>query len=337
MVVKRIIKFIKMNNIIFRLNFIVFLQSLFIALIAFSCENVTDGLDGDYDDSTADFSVQLLTEDRGAVDDTVSYLVTVTANSNIKSLYVDASTSGQNGSSFAVDEDNDPFVDHAYGTVQSGTKSISLRYNYIVGQDSVDVDLIFNLVDETGIVRDTQEVVTVPPITEYDDVILYSQGDKYVDGFSTSDGSVYHYLPDYEDYTTSNIAVQESIDLVFIVDNDSLAVLAGPYDGYFDSDFSEKNKTLFVLLDDLTSDDFDAITTASLSSITEDYAVKKGSSNLSDVWVGDVIGFRTDYASTNSYHYGILRVTAMHPTEVDYYEGTSYMMEMDIKVQTDNE
>ncbi len=321
-----------MKNIIFRLN-----SLLIIIIFAYSCNNVEDGLDGDYDESAAAFSVQLLTEDRGAVDDTVSYTVTVTANSEIQSLFVDASISGQSGSSFAVDDDNDPFIDHAYGTVQSGITSVSLTYNYIVSQDSTDVDLIFTMVDETGIVRDTQEVVTVAAITEYDDVILYSQDDKNVDGFSTYDGTVYHNLPDYEDYTDDNIAIQESVDMVFIVDNDSLAVLAAPYDGYFDSDFSEKNKTHFVLLEDLTSDDFDSLTNASLSSITEENEVESGSTYLSDVWVGDIIGFRTDYASANSYHYGILRVTALHPTEVDYYDGTSYLMEMDVKVQVDSE
>ncbi len=323
-----------------RTNLLRLIILLIIGSFAYSCNNVEDGIDEVTDVSNADFSVQLLSEDRGAVDDTISYAVTVNATSEIQALYIQEKNGTElisaSASGFDVD-DSDPFVDHVYGTVQSGTTTISLTYNYVVSQDSVDMDLIFTLVDETGIARDTQEVVTVPSMTEYEDVILYAQDDKYVDGFSTNDGTVYHYLSNYEDYTDDNIAIQESVDLVFIVDNDSLAVMAAPYDGYFDSGFSEKNKTHFVLLEDMDAGDFDAVTNATLSSITEDNEVKSGDTYISDVWVGDVIAFRTDYSSTNSYHYGILRVTAMHPTEVSYYDGTCYLMEVDVKVQVDSE
>ncbi len=310
---------------------------MIMATLAFACNNVEEGLDPEYAESTADFTVELLTPDRGAINDTISYSVTVSANSDIQSLFVQAKSStdiisGDSGTEFEVSDDNDPFIDHAYGTIQSGTNSISLIYNYVISQDSTDLDMIFTMVDETGIQRDTMEVATVPSFTTYDDIVLYSQSNSDADGLSTADGTVYHDLAEYEDYTTVNVAIQQSVDIVFIA-NDESAVITCPYNTTLDVDFSETNKTLFVLLEEVSSDDFDALTTASLSSFTEDYEVKKGATSLSDVQVGDIIGFRTDYNSSNSYHYGILRITAMHPTTVDYYDGMSYQLEMDVKVQ----
>ncbi len=309
------------------------LSAIVLALV--SCEHVKDGITANYAESTATVSIELLTADRGAIGDTVSYAVKVSAKESIKSLFVATEVSGAEGSTFDVSNaDTDPFIDHDYGTIQPGTYDIDLVYNYIVEQDTVNARLVFTLIDESGAKRDTQKVVTIPAITSYTDVALYAQSTMKADGFSTEDGTVYYNLPDYEELTVVNQAVQESLDLVFLV-SDETAVLAAPYSSAFTSDMTEKNKTLFKIMSDVSSDDFYALTNATLSQLTEDQEVKKGTTQIEDVKVGDVIGFRTDYASTNSYNYGMLLVTALHPTVIDHYEGVSYVIEFDVTVQHD--
>ncbi len=304
-------------------------------LTLFSCEHVKDGITANYAESTANFNIELLTADRGAIGDTVSYAVTVSANEPIKSLFVATEVSGAEGSNFDVsDVGNDPFIDHDFGTIQPGTNDIELVYHYIVKQDTINARLVFTLIDESGAKRDTQKVVTVPAITAYSDVALYAQSNMKADGFSTEDGTVYYNLPDYEELTVVNQAVQESLDMVFLV-TDEKAVLAAPYSSYFTSDMAGKNKTLFQKMSDVSSDDFYALNNATLSRLTEEQEVKKGTTQIDDVKVGDVIGFRTDFASANSYKYGMLRVKALHPTLVDHYEGVSYVIEFDVRVQHD--
>ncbi len=304
-----------------------------ILILVSSCENVEEGYRINYDETPAQFSVTLLSANRGAISDSIALSIKAVSEYNIKSLVVTSTVSGAGGTGYYTGKDMaDPFVDHAYGTVQPGTREIDVIYYYVVSQDTVDAKITFTLVDGYGKKTLEQELITVPSIVRYDNVVLYSQTSKYTDGFSTSDGMVYHNLSGYEDVTVVNEAIQESLDIVFLSDELSSGLVA-PYSGYFSSGMAVRNKTLFKSISGLTDEEFDNLTTATLSEITEINGVKKGATDIQNIKVGDIIGFRTDFNSANPYHYGLLRINAIHPTIVDYYDGTSYLIEMDIVTQ----
>jgi hypothetical protein len=304
-----------------------------ILILVSSCENVEEGYRINYDETPAQFSVTLLSPNRGAISDSISFSIKASSRYDIKSLVVTSTVSGTNGTGYYTGKDMaDPFVDHAYGTVQPGTREIDVIYYYVVSQDTVDANITFTLVDGYGKKAFEQELITVPPIVRYDSVVMYSQTSAKTDGFSTIDGMVYHNLSDYEDVTVVNESIQESLDIIFLSDELSSGLIA-PYSGYFSSGMSVRNKTLFKSISGLTNEEFDNLTTASLSEITETNEVKKGTTDIQNIEVGDIIGFRTDYNSANPYHYGLLRINAIHPTIVDYYEGTSYLIEMDVVTQ----
>lgn len=311
--------------------YLIFLLVCFMGIL--SCENVEDGYRIDYPETPADFSVDLTTPDRGAVGDTIGFSIQAKSDYNIKSLVVTSDVSGDENSGFAVDStQTDPLIDHTYGTIQPGTKEIDITYNYIVENDSLDPVITFTLVDEYGSKTIEYSLYAVHSVVSYDSIVLYAQSTAKADGFSTVDGTVYHVLENYEDVTTENESIQKSLDIVFIISDETSALVA-PYNGNFSSGMSVRNKTLFKLLPNVTSEEFDNLTNASLSSITEEANVKKGSTDLWNIKAGDIIGFRTDFASSNPYHYGILRINSIHPTSCDYYEGTSYMVEFDVVTQ----
>jgi hypothetical protein len=246
---------------------------------------------------------------------------------------VSSTASGDEGTGYYIDSSStDPFIDHAYGTIQPGTYDLEVIYNYIVAQDTVNNSLIFTMVDEYGKKTTSFEIITVPAIVRYDNITLYTNSSSKTDGFSTADGVVYPNLEEYAELTVANEAVQKSLDIIFLAGSES-SMLVAPYNGNFSSSMGVKNKTLFKLIQGVTAEDFDNLTNATLSAITEENEVKKGSTSVANIKVGDIIGFRTDFASSNPYHYGLLRINAIHPTIVDYYEGTSYMLEMDVVTQ----
>lgn len=299
----------------------------------FSCDNVEEGYTINYDESQANFSVELLTQDRGAIDDTIKFEITAQSDYDIQSLVVTTSESGAEGTGFIIKDDAvDPLVDHVYGIIQPDTKELDLYYYYIIKQDSIDPTITFKLVNEEGLSCDTFDLYAIPDIVSYTDISLYAQDNQYADGFSTSDGTIYQDLTNYEDVSTVNDAIQETLDIIFIMYNKE-AMIVAPYNSYFSNDMSTKNKTLFKLIDDMSGYDFDELTAADVSIITENYSVKKGSTYIDNLQVGDVIGFRTDYASSNPYHYGLLRINAMHPANCDYYDETCYIIEFDITTQ----
>jgi hypothetical protein len=306
----------------------------FLLLIAaYSCENVEDGYEVNYKESSASFNVTLEKYDRGAVGDTVRFHIEASSDYDIKSLVITSSVSGSEKSGFEIDPTSaDPLIDHAYGTIQEGIREFSIYYNYIIAQDTSDLSIVLTLIDEEGMKSDTQKVYTVPSIVKYDSVVMFTQTAAKVDGFSTFNGIVYHYLPDYGTVSEANLSVQESVDIIFIVNNDVASVVA-PYNGSFENSFTVKNKTKFRLLKGVSNEDFDHLNNATVSLIAEDNDVGGGSTSLSNIKVGDIIGFKTDYASSNSYHYGMIRINAIHPVNSEYYEGVSYLFEMDVVTQ----
>ncbi len=319
-----------MKNIVYHILSLILLTGSFIA-----CNNVEDGIEINYGESTAELNVELITADRGAKNETISYTVSVSADSPIKSVFVSPTVAGTEESGFKVASGTvDPFVNHDFGTIQPGTYNMDLVYHYTVSQDTVDARLVFTMVDETGVKRDTQKVVTVPAIQSYYDISLYAKSQSECDGFSSVDGMVYHNLADYQELNAVNQAVQEALDIVFVV-QDGTAVLTAPYDGAFSSSMNIKNKTVFKKISGLSADEFEALNNASLSSLVEEQSVKKGSTSLSGVSVGDIIGFRTDFGSANAYMFGIMRINELHPTNSEYYDDMSYVMVLDVKVQQD--
>lgn len=308
---------------------------LFIATILgfASCNNVEDGYRIDYVDSPSQFAVNILTPDRAIVGDSITYLITAESEVDIKSLVVSTSISGGDGTGFAIAENGiDPLVDHIYGTIQPGTRNLELLYHYVVSQDTVDAKVNFTLIDDYGKNLVTYDLHTIPSTVTYTNVTMYAQSNSLADGLSTGSGLVYHNLEDYQEINAANQAIQESLDIVFVMDGTN-AFLAAPYSGYFWSSMSVKNKTLFKLIDNTEGIDFENLTSADVSQITEDNLVKKGTTQIDDLKVGDIIGFRTDFASTNPYHFGLIKINNMHPTNVEYYDGTSYVIEMDIITQ----
>lgn len=302
-----------------------------------SCEkSVEDGYRIDYKESpTAQLIISTIGDSTGAVNDTVSFLIQAQSDVDIKSIVVTSTISGSGGSGFTVPEGGtDPLIDHSFGTIQENTKGFNLIYNYIITQDTADPVVTFRLIDKSGQKETTQTIVTLPSIVRYNNVDLYTQSASATDGFSTLDSSRYRNLSNYITESTVNNLVQQSIDIIFLV-SDGTAYLVAPYDGKFStSETFIKNKTRFKLLTDISSEEFDAINSARLSAITKSDSIKQNGSTNVPVQVGSIVGFFTDYNSTNSYKAGILRVTAIHPSYCSWYTtGTTYQMNMDVITQ----
>lgn len=298
-----------------------------------ACNDVEDGYRIEYAESPAEFTVSTITLNRGTIGDSISFSIHAQAQTDIKSIIVTSTLSGDEGTGFVIDNGKtDPFIDHAYGTVQKNTRNIDVNYNYIVSQDTGNVTITFSMIDGYGKKTSEFDVLTVPGITKYNKVTLYSNSNSKTDGLSTIDGVVYHKLADYDPVSAANNAVQESLDVIFIVSGNS-AMLVGPYDGNFWSNMGIRNKTKFKKLVDMTPSDFSGLTSASLSQFVDQGNVDKGTTGIADIKVGDLVGFKTDFASKNSYKYGIIKVNAIHPTNCAWYDGVSYLIEMDVVTQ----
>lgn len=310
----------------------IFVIGMFVVTFT-SCIDVEEGYRVNYSESSATFTVMAQNLERGAIGDTITYKINAQSNFDLKSIIIESSTSGSEGTGLYIEDgNNDPLIDHTYGTIQRNTKEFKLGYRYIVSQDSVDVSLSFKLIDEEGKKTSSSKVLTVPSITRYSSITLYTNSNSKTDGLSTADGTVYTKLPSYEAITTDNVKIQESIDVIFIVSNNS-AMLLAPYNGNFASNFSVRNKTKFKKMESITASDFASLTNASLSYFVDTDDVNNGSTSVSEVKVGDFIGYKTDFASVNSYKFGIMKINAIHPANCDWYEGTSYMVEMEVVTQ----
>jgi hypothetical protein len=316
-------------------NIFILLMTVMLIPMLSACYDVQEGYRVDYAESPAELNISPLSVLYGAIGDTLTFTIQAQAESEIKSMIVSSTISGKEGTGFYIPEGkNDPLVDHTYGTIKKGTRDFDLVYNYIVAQDTSDVTISFSLIDSDGKKSMDFKINTVPSIVTYKNVVLYTNSSSKTDGFSTADGMAYKQLANYEAITTANQAIQKSIDLIFIVSNNS-AILAGPYDGYFSTNMKVRNKTKFRKLTDMTSADFDSLTNGTLANFVEQSQVRKGSTNVSDIKVGDFIGYKTDYASANSYKFGIIRINSIHPANCDWYQGKSYVIDMDIVSQID--
>jgi len=302
-----------------------------------ACYDVHEGYRTNYFESPAVFNVTATTLTNGAIGDTVIFNIQANAESDIKSVIVSTSVSGKEGSGFFIPAGaRDPLVDHTYGTIEKHTRELVLNYNYIVAQDSLDVTITFNLIDGDGEKTAEYKVHVVPSIINYANVALYTNTAQKTDGFSTAEGIAYRSLSNYESVTEANKMIQESLDLVFTVSGGS-AIIAGPYDWTFSSNMKIRNKTKLKKLTEMSNADFDSLTNASLAKFVEEAKVEKGATSVWNLQVGDLVGFKTDFASTNSYKYGIIRVKSLHPVNCNWYEGLSYVMEVDIVSQINKE
>jgi hypothetical protein len=312
--------------------FILFMTVMLIPMLS-ACYDVQEGYRVDYAESPAELNINSQSVLYGAIGDTISFTIQAQAESDIKSMIVSSTVSGKEGTGFYIPEGKtDPLIDHTYGTIKKGTRDFDLVYNYIVAQDTSDVTISFSLIDNDGKKTKEFKINTVPSIVTYKNVVLYTNSSSKTDGFSSADGVVYTQLANYEAVTAANQIIQKSIDIIFLVSNGS-AILAGPYDWYFSSNMKVRNKTKFKILKDVSSNDFNNLSNGTLSSIVEKNQVGKGSTNVSNIEVGDFIGYKTDFASTNSYKFGIIRINSIHPANCDWYQGKSYLIDMDVVSQ----
>jgi len=306
-----------------------------LAFFIFSCsKNVEDGYRIDYTESPALLTVTPIGYSTGAINDTIHFAIQAKSDYDIKSLIVTSSVSGSGGSGFTVAQGStDPLIDHSYGTIQKGTKEFTVNYDYIVTQDTADPAISFKLIDEFGEKSVKQTIVTLPSVKRYANINLFTSSSSRTDGVSTLDSSTYHDLAQYASETSVNKLIQKSIDIIFIVENDTAWIVA-PYDGKFSADETFiKNKTRFKLLPNLKKTDFENLKSVSLSAITKNDSVKQKGLTSVPVTVGSIVGFFTDYNSSNSYKAGILRVKAIHPSYCSWYTGKTYQIEMDIITQ----
>jgi hypothetical protein len=310
-------------------------------MMLLSCEDlVEEGYRIDYPDSDAVFTAVPMAYDAGAVGDRVSFKLSVKSDHDIKSCVVTATNDGASGSGYDVGEDgfDDPFADHNYGTVQKGITSFTVKYDYIIPEGINQAKVTFSVIDDMGKVSAEVDVHVVAPIKNYDNRELFAKNNIFNDAFASIDGIVYPDIKsNYSTVNSDNVAVQEKIDILFYYDlNDKVSVISSIDDSRLGFDLTIKNATRFVKMDDITEEDFMSLTPASLVALTqEDSIIYKGSSQVRGIRVGDIVGFSTDINAIHSFKTGLIKVNGLHPTNVEHYEGTAYVMECDIVTQVD--
>jgi hypothetical protein len=301
----------------------------------FSCDDmVTGGLRPEYGETDAKLQVTAVKDTFGITGDTIQFAIHAESNNNIRAFAINAQYQGESGTKFSY-TGIDPFIDHSYGTIQNNIKSFDIVYSYVIPANVNKVRIEFTLTDEVGKKTAQQTIALVNDVEFYQGIVLHSSNNFKTDGFSSFNGVVYQNLKNNEATTETNREVQENLDIVFLTDmNTQSAKLAAPAYGGFSSGMAIKNKTNFLLLEEMNIDTFDAIRAGtiqnivSLTSITEtdSYSVEK-------LKVGDFVGFVTDYNASNSYKIGVLHITSLHKSSCEWYEGTTYSIEFDAKVE----
>ena len=300
-----------------------------------SCQElVEDGYRTEYNESSAQLYVSTVGYGTGAINDTVRFLIQAKSDYDINSIIVTSSISGGGGSGFVVPDNNvDPLIDHSFGTVQENIKEFSLYYNYIVTQDTADPVITFKLIDEEGQRTMKQTVVTLYSVARYKNISLFFQSSSKTDGLSTQDSEKYRDLSQYVIETDENKAIQKSIDIIFVIESNAAWIIA-PKDWRFSAtETFIKNKTRFLLIPDVSSEEFNLINSSEIHNIVVSDSVKQKGTTGVQVQLGSVVCFFTDYGSTNSYKAGVLRVKAIHPSYCDWYSGETYQLDMDIVTQ----
>lgn len=308
-----------------------------LTLLFQSCYKVEEGYRGEYAESSADFVVTLETPAFGAIGDEILFSIMAKSEYDIRSIIVGAAkNAGGEGTGYVVNTGASPLINHAYGTVQDNTKELDLQYKYVMAQNESKIEMTFSLVDDEGIKTEKVTIYPVPEIVQYDDVSLCTNTSARTDGFSSVDGKVYHNMTLFAPVTETNTAVQKSIDFVFSTHDNSMASLVAPYDGRFTAVFANKNKTQFRLMKSMSDADFENLTNGYLAHFAQLDSIDHGSTNIGNLKVGDIVGFKTDFASANSFKYGILRINAIHPANCEGYDGLSFRMRMDVVTQKEN-
>ena len=326
-----------MNKYIITLKAIIV---IFAMLGLYSCDDLVDeGYRTVYASSDAQFSLEPLSLESGAPGDVISYKLTVSSKQEILSCIVQATNQGAGGSGYDVAKEgyDDPFADHNYGTVKPGTKSFTVKYDYIIPNEVNNSRLTFTIIDEMGKVSQTASITVVPSIKKYHNRNLYARNNSFYDAFATINGLVYPNIKaNYSTESQENIAVQEKIDIIFFYDaGANRSYIASPADGKVSLGLNVENATLFKKLD-LSEADFGNVTAGSLIDLTrKDSIAYYGSSRVSGFKVGDIVGFTTDLNAQHSLKTGLILVKGLHPTNIDHYPGTSYVMEYDIVTQID--
>lgn len=334
------IKHILMTNLIIKRSTRLLLITIS-GMLLFSCDDlVEDGYRIDYAESDARFVAEAMDYDAGAVGDKVSFKLSVESDHFIKSCVVSATVDGASGSGYDVGEDgfDDPFADHNYGTVREGFKSFEVKYDYIIPEGVNQANITFSVIDEMGKAVAEVEVDVVPPIKSYPSRELFAKNNIFNDAFASIDGIVYPDIKtNYSTVSYENVLVQEKIDIIFYYDQDNLvSVISSIDDSGLGYDLSIENATRFLLMENITEEDFNSLTPASMVALTQDDSISyKGSSRVRGFAVGDIVGFSTDINAIHSLKTGLIKVNGLHPTNVDHYEGTSYVLECDIVSQVD--
>lgn len=316
---------------------ILFLCWLAIAFTA-CADLVEEGIDIEYPLSNATLTVEPLEGENGAINETVSYKITANSSANIKSCIVQATNEGKNGSGFNVNttEFDDPFIDHIFGTIQKNTQSFTVRYDYIIPEGINKSRLTFTLIDETGKVSSEVSVEVVPGINHYLERSIYAKDKLFYDAFATVDGEVYANVKDnYSTFSAENVAVQRKLDFLFYYDSpEQTSVLAAPISTAANLILNINNSTSFKRMTGLTDLNIAEVSPSQLVSLTsEANLLQEGSTLITNLKVGDVIAFITDLNADFSLKTGLIKVTGLHPSSIERYEGISYVLECDVVVQ----
>jgi hypothetical protein len=180
-----------------------------------------------------------------------------------------------------------------------------------------------------------QTIVLVNDVEFYRGIVLHSSNNYETDGFSSFTGTAIQNLKDNETTTEANREVQQNLDFVFITDmNTQSAILAAPAYTGFVSNMAIKNKTNLLLLSEMTDEQFDAIGAGTIQNSVPYLEITEADSySVEKLKVGDFVGFVTDYNSSNSYKIGVLRINSLHKSTCEWYEGTTYLIDFDVKVE----
>lgn len=316
----------------------IFFFLLLLTTITACVDFVDEGIEINYPPSNATLTVEPIGGENGAAAETISYRITANASANIKSLIIQTSNPGRNGSGFNVNstEFDDPFADHIFGTIQKNVQSFTVRYDYIIPADISRTRLTFTMIDETGKVSVEKTISVVPDVKIYANRELFAKDNDFYDAFASVDGVVYPNIKDnYSRLTEGNVAVQEKLDFAFYYDREGRnAVLAAPFSSRIFLELAINNSTRLKRLPALSGINIAEISPSRLIELTEDEELlKTGSLQVTNLKVGDVIAYVTDLNAVYSLKTGLLKVTGLHPSSVPRYDGVSFVLECDIVVQ----
>ncbi len=318
-------------------NILIF--SILATLVLGACEDLAERGDRpEYKLSSVNFTAEPKSLDNRSAGDSITYIITAQGEQDMRSLLILPKTTG--GSKTRINyTGEDPFRDHRFGLMQDGVKQFGLEYIYYIPETSSDIKITFTLIDGEGEKEVEHKIEVEPDINTFRNINLYTESGINTDGFSTIDGKAYTNLVQYEKFSEENVNIQESVDIIFLVDRESYgAMLVAPGNSEFQSGFNSKNNTVFAKSSLITNENFDKLTNGTLADLTiADSLSTKGKNAIKNIRVGDVISFQTDYNAKNNYKKGAIRINAIHPASCEWYSGEVYAVEMDVITQLTKE